>query len=194
METIEFLTPSWDEIYDQLIILADKILASNYNPHYIVGIARGGWITARIMSDLLSNPNTGNVRCEVYESFGEMKERASVTQPVSIDISDKIILLCDDVADSGGSFIAVTEHLRLKNPKEIRSAAIHTKPQSKFSPDYFVAETSKWIIYPWERRETINDMLKKFDINLNSRKLSKRTNIEKKFIDRFLEWDKNYRR
>jgi len=194
LEEIKFLTLSWDEIYEELILLAEKILASNFYPHYIVGVARGGWMTARILSDLLSNPNTGNVRCELYESFGKMRERASVTQPISIDITDKTILVCDDVADSGRSLIAVADHLRSKKPKEVRIATIHIKPHTKFSPDYFVGETERWIIYPWERRETINDMIEKYDVKLTSRQLSKRTKIKKSFIDKFLEWDKKYRR
>jgi hypoxanthine phosphoribosyltransferase len=194
LETIEFLTLSWDEIYDKLMVLAEKILASNFLPHVIVGIARGGWITARIMSDLLSNPTTGNVRCELYEHLGVMRGKAAVTQPISVDITNKVILLCDDVADSGGSLEATAEHLRSKNPKEIRSATIHRKPHTRFSPDYFVEETKKWIIYPWERRETINDMIEKFNVKPDSRVLAKRTKIEKHFIDKYLEWDKKYRR
>jgi hypoxanthine phosphoribosyltransferase len=194
IETIEFLTLSWDEIYDELILLAEKILADNFVPHVIVGIARGGWPIGRIMSDLLSNPTTGNVRCELYESIGEMKEKATVTQPISIDITDKVILLCDDVADSGGSLEATAEHLRSKNPREIRSATIHRKPHTRFSPDYYVSETDKWIIYPWERRETINEMIEKFSTKLSPRQLAKRTKIEKRFIDKFLEWEKKYRR
>ena len=194
LEKIDFLTLSWDEIYDELMLLAEKILADNFVPHVIVGIARGGWPIGRIMSDLLSNPTTGNVRCELYEHLGAMRSKAAVTQPISIDITDKVILLCDDVADSGGSLEATAEHLRSKNPKEIRSATIHRKPHTRFSPDYFVSETEKWIIYPWERRESINDLIEKFNIKPNSRVLSRLTKINKNFIDKFLEWEKKYRR
>ena len=123
-----------------------------------------------------------------------MRERASVTQPISIDITDKTVLVCDDVADSGRSLIAVADHLRSKKPKEVRIATIHIKPHTKFSPDYYVGETEKWIIYPWERRETINDVIKNYDVKLTSRQLSKRTKIDKRFIDKFLEWDKKYRK
>jgi len=36
-------------------------------------------------------------------------------------------------------------------------------------------------------------MIEKYDVKLTSRQLSKRIKIEKRFLDKFLEWDKKNR-
>ncbi|RLG97889.1 phosphoribosyltransferase, partial [Candidatus Bathyarchaeota archaeon] len=58
---IEFEVPSWDEIYDMLLRLAERIRGDRFHPDVIVGVSRGGWPPARVMSDLLGNPELANV-------------------------------------------------------------------------------------------------------------------------------------
>ena len=38
---------------------------------------------------------------------------------------------------------------------EIRIATIYIKPSSIIKPDHCVRETRKWIVFPWEIRETV---------------------------------------
>jgi hypoxanthine phosphoribosyltransferase len=75
-------------------------------------------------------------------------------------LADKKILIVDDVLDSGKTFTKVIDRTRSFSPKEIRSAALDIKPNTSFIPDYYMGETNKWIIYPWELRETIETLWK----------------------------------
>ncbi|MEM2128372.1 MAG: hypothetical protein QXN86_01770, partial [Candidatus Methanomethylicaceae archaeon] len=45
---------------------------------------------------------------------------------------------------------------------EIRVATLHVKPWSKIKPDYFVESTANWILYPWEYRETISNLIREW--------------------------------
>ena len=71
----DYVAPSWDEIYAMLVNLAIKIKQSGFKPDLIVGVSRGGWAPGRILSDLLANTHTANIKIEFY--VGINKPRGS---------------------------------------------------------------------------------------------------------------------
>jgi hypoxanthine phosphoribosyltransferase len=158
---LRFEAPTWNQIYDMLLGLADRIRTDRFEADIIVGISRGGWPPARILSDLLSNPNLANVRAEFYLGFAETKEEPSLTQPLSMDVFDKRILIVDEVADTGKSLRLVREHIIEQGAKELKIVTVYYKPWSAVKPDYYAKETSDWIVFPWEIKETINRILKR---------------------------------
>ena len=158
---LRFEAPTWNQIYDMLLGLADRIRIDRFEADIIVGISRGGWPPARILSDLLSNPNLANVRAEFYLGFAETKDEPSLTQPLSMDVFDKRILIVDEVADTGKSLRLVREHIIEQGAKELKIATVYYKPWSAVKPDYYAKETSDWIVFPWEIKETISRILKR---------------------------------
>ncbi|HID17592.1 TPA: phosphoribosyltransferase, partial [Candidatus Bathyarchaeota archaeon] len=105
------------------IKLADKI-KGRFSPDVIVGIARGGWIPARILSDLLENPNVASVRVEFYVDVGKTAETPRITQGVSVPLEGKKVLVVDDVADTGKSLRAVLRYLEELGAKEVKAATL----------------------------------------------------------------------
>ena len=69
----EFEIPSWDQIYTLLLNIAGAIRKSEFEPDVIVGVSRGGWLPARILSDLLENPNLANITTEFYVGVSKTK-------------------------------------------------------------------------------------------------------------------------
>ncbi|MEJ2272359.1 MAG: hypothetical protein P8X91_07750, partial [Candidatus Bathyarchaeota archaeon] len=63
---VKFFFPSWSQIYNSLIQLSEMIQKSLFDPDIIVGVSRGGWIPARIISDLIQNPKLANLGIEFY--------------------------------------------------------------------------------------------------------------------------------
>jgi len=188
---IKFLAPWWDEVYDLTLKVAEKIWKSGFNPDILVGIARGGWIVARLLSDFLDNSNVTSIRIEFYKGIAETGEKPQITQPLMVDVKDKKVLICDDVADTGHSLIAAVEHVKERGAKDVKVATLHLKPWSSYKPDYFVVETDAWIIYPWEIRETISKLVSKLKSEGKSkdqiRKELSKTGIKNALIDYFLE-------
>jgi len=156
---MEYLAPSWEEIYNLCLDLADEIKKNKFNPEVIVGIARGGWIPARILSDLLGNSYTANIKIDFYRGVGETKERPIITQTISTIVEGKKVLIADDVADSGKSLKVAKEHLEQCGATQVKIATIYYKPWSIIKPDFYIKETEAWIIFPWERKEFVSKMM-----------------------------------
>ena len=162
VESLEFEIPTWDKIYEFLLSLAEKIREDDFKPDVIVGVSRGGWPPARVMSDLLENPEIANVKAEFYLGVGQTKGEPLITQPVSVSVRDKEVLLMDDVADTGKSLRLVRAHLKEKGATEVKIATVYYKPWSVVIPDYYEKETRSWIIFPWERKETLRNIIKRY--------------------------------
>jgi hypoxanthine phosphoribosyltransferase len=159
---LEFKIPSWNQIYRLLIKLAEAIRKSGFEPDLIVGVSRGGWIPSRIMSDLLETPKLANVTAEFYVGVAKTKHEPTITQPVSVSVKDKKVLVVDDVADTGESLKLVNLHLKNQGASEIKIATIYYKPWSVIVPHYYEKETRCWIVFPWEQKETVRKTVEKF--------------------------------
>jgi hypoxanthine phosphoribosyltransferase len=158
---LKFEAPTWDQIYSMLLDLADRIRKDRYEPDIIVGVSRGGWTPARVLSDLLGNPNLANVRVEFYLGVAETKGEPSLTQPISARVAGNRVLVVDEIADSGKSLKLVKEHIIEEGANEVKIVTIYYKPWSTVRPDYYSKETSDWIVFPWEVKETVRKIIKK---------------------------------
>ncbi|MFQ6065130.1 MAG: phosphoribosyltransferase [Candidatus Bathyarchaeia archaeon] len=190
-ESLEFVIPTWDQIYEFLLNLAQKIRDDRFKPDVIVGVSRGGWPPARVMSDLLENPEIANVKAEFYKGVAETKGEPIITQPVSVSVRDKRVLLMDDVADTGKSLRLVKSHLKKEGATEVKIATIYYKPWSVVVPDYYEKETSSWIIFPWERKETIRNILKRYKKEGKTVEEAKdklvKSGLASKLVERFIQ-------
>ena len=161
MANRQFEAPTWDIVYSMLMELSKRVRRSGFSPEVIVGVSRGGWPPARIMSDLLENQNLANMKVVFYKDIGVRNKTPIITQPVTSDVSGKRVLVVDDVSDTGHSLKVVANHLRRKGAKEIKICTLYFKPHSIFKPDYYAKTTTKWVIFPWERLEAVKLMAKK---------------------------------
>jgi hypothetical protein len=188
---IEFEVPTWDQIYEMLLNLVEKIRKNGFKPDIIVGVSRGGWPPARVLSDLMSNPNLANVRAEFYLGVAETKEEPVLTQPVSMKVAGKKVLVVDEVADTGKSLKLVKEHIIEQDATEVKIATVYYKPWSIVKPDYYEKETSRWIVFPWETKETVRKIVKKCEktgkpIGEEAAKLVK-AGISPRLVEKFLK-------
>lgn len=161
MTELGFEVPSWEQIYGMLLSLAEKIKVNGFKPDVIVGVCRGGWPPARVISDLLENAELANVKAEFYLGVGETKGEPVITQPVSTSVRGKNVLVVDEVADTGKSLRLVKEHLMERGASQVKIATIYYKPWSIIIPDYYEKETSLWIVFPWEIKETVRKLVEK---------------------------------
>lgn len=157
---MEYLPIEWEQMYEMCIALAEKIRNNSFNPELIIGVARGGWIPARVLSDLLYNPNVTSIRVEFYEDVGITGRKPRITQPLSVPVKGRRVLIVDDVADTGHSLLTVYEHVSKAGAEIVKTATLHYKPHSIFKPDFYIDETTAWIIYPHERYEFILSYIK----------------------------------
>lgn len=154
-EEITYEVPTWDELYKMTVELADRVKEDEFEPDIIVGVSRGGWPPARIMSDLMDNPNLANVKVEFYEDIYQTTEEPRITQSISVPVRGKNILIVDDIADTGKSLKLVREKLLEDEASEVRIATLYLKPWSITVPDFYVKTTNAWVCFPWELYESV---------------------------------------
>ena len=159
---MEYLIFSFKEIYNLTLQLSERIVKSGYKPDIIVGIARGGWIPARLLTDVLYARSLENIRIEYYFDIGVKGKEPQITQPITGTLEDKSILLVDEVADSGETLLHAINHVKELGAKEVRSAVLHIKPSCEVNIEYWMRRVDAWTIYPWEFRESIILLVKKF--------------------------------
>lgn len=160
---MEYIKPSWEEIEKLTEKLAKKIKKSGFKFDWIVGISRGGLIPARLISDYLDFQQLAFIRIEFYKTIGKTKDFPRIVQPVNVNVKGKNVLIVDDVADTGRSLMVAKESIKRKGAKEVRIATLHYKPMSTIKPDFYAAQTTAWIVYPWEKKETERKLRKRVE-------------------------------
>jgi len=164
-ENIEFEVVSWEKTYGMLLKLAHKIRADGFKADLIVGICRGGWLPARVLSDLLGIPHMASVTVEFYSGVAERRKgKPRITQPLAVHVKGKSVLIVDDVTDTGKSLRLAKSHLTKSGASQIKLATLYHKPWSTITPDYYEKKTRRWVVFPWERRETVRNVIKKYRV------------------------------
>ena len=165
---------SWDQSYHMTFYLFEKITEDGFYPDIIVGIARGGWIPARLLADFYGNRRTANIKIEFYDNTTKATDDPIITQEISENVEGKIVLVVDDVADSGKSLVAAVEHIKQMKPLELRTATLYFKKHSIIKPDYYIKETQAWIVYPWEYGEFVAFQYNELRDNLTIKEINKK--------------------
>lgn len=153
-----FLILTWRKINEAILRLAQNIISEGLETDLIVGILRGGYIVARILSDMIGTDNIGVVEVKFYKGIEERAERPIITQPLTVDVKGKNVLIVDDVVDSGRTLEIVTEQVRLRGAKSVRTAVLFYKPKSIIKPDFYAQEVREWVVFPWELCEFIREL------------------------------------
>lgn len=157
---MEYLRLYWDDVEKYCAILAREIKKRKVRFDVIVGIARGGLVPARILSDMLDSDEAYTVRVKFYESVGKTGKEPLILHPTQFDVTGKSILLVDDISDTGKSLAASVKHLKERKAGKIFSVTLVKKFHSQFTPDLFVKETGAWVVFPWEVCETVRNIAK----------------------------------
>jgi hypoxanthine phosphoribosyltransferase len=156
---MQYEIPTWNQIYDMLLAQAEKIL--EFKPDLIVGIARGGLVSARILTDLLETPQLATIEVDFYIGINQTKPEPTLKQSLTIPLRGKRILLVDDIADTGKTLQLAKSYLQDQGPLEIKVATLYLKPQTITQPDFYEKQTSNWVIFPWDTKETIRKIIQK---------------------------------
>ncbi|WP_455279091.1 phosphoribosyltransferase [[Eubacterium] cellulosolvens] len=152
----------WEKFYQLSRIVAKKIRESGYKPDVIIGLARGGWIFSRVLCDFLGVKDLFSLKVEHWGITASPDGEAKVRHPLSIDLSNKKILVADDITDTGESMKQAVEHIKSLNPAEIKTVTLRHIVGAIFIPDYFGEEIKWiWVIFPWNYVEDLCNILPK---------------------------------
>lgn len=153
---MEFKKISWDKLEKDCITLAQKIQGTKIEE--IISISRGGMVVARMLSDLLKLP-ISHITIESYAHLQQEKEPI-VTQVSPREFHGETVLLVDDLSDSGKTFLRGLSYLQELPLKKAYTAALYYKSHTQYIPDFTREKIDAWIVFPYEIRETREDIIK----------------------------------
>lgn len=122
---------------------SNKICTDTFNYRdtsiVIIAVMEGAYMFLSDVGKAIGQPHqTGFVQVQSYQ--GTQQKKLKMLYDTSIDLTDKYVLLIDEICDTGATFDFLVKHLKKKNPKVIRTAAFLCREGSDFTPD-FVGKT-----------------------------------------------------
>ena len=145
----------WPEWGTMAYELAAKILSHEAPFDRLVALATGGLTLSRAMKDYLQIKRLSSLHINFYTNIGETAKTPIIRESIGSNIEGERILVFDDINDTGGSLRTACNYLQIRGAKQVVTATTFQKPVTTFPSDYFVEETSDWVIFPDEVRETI---------------------------------------
>ncbi len=151
---------SYNTVHKLVKGLAEKILASGFDPDVIVAIGSGGFIPARIIKTFINRPIYA-VGISYYGVDKKHKDHPTKIQwidEVADQLRGKKVLLIDEVDDTRATLAYCVGELLSYQPEEIAVLVLHNKLKKKdveFPPEitrYYPALEigDQWIKYPWD--------------------------------------------
>jgi hypoxanthine phosphoribosyltransferase len=155
---------SAQQLLEDSFRLANQVFEDNFRPQFIIGIWRGGapvGIAVQEFFDFKGIPTDHiSVRTSSYLGINKQSKEIRVHglhYLIENANADDNLLIVDDVFDSGRSVAALIKAIRnqsrLNTPADIRVACPWYKPTKNavdFEPDYYIHESSEWLVFPHE--------------------------------------------
>ncbi len=162
MSNMEVIYVPWSKAIEYCYRLATILLDAQENPDTIIAISRGGLVPARIVSDVLGVDDLVVLRSKFWGIGGRIAEEPEISVHEEINLSNKRVLIVDEVVDTGATMSKIVRIARGLGAGEIKTAVLHYKSTSTFTPDYYVEKLEKWawIYYPWSFSETLFGLAK----------------------------------
>jgi len=157
---MNFLSLTWKDLEKDTYALSEKIKAGGNSVDLIVAVARGGLTIAQLLTDFLALPIT-SFTVSSYRDLQQQKN-PEITFKIGNKLHDKKILLVDDISDTGKTFTRGMTYLKELGAEQIVTASLLIKPWTGYLPNYYVQNTDKWVIFPYEIRETSEILVAKF--------------------------------
>ena len=151
MSVPSFRYISWPEYGRLTEALAEKVREGGEEFDIVVGLARGGIPVSMVVSDRLSL-DVDFMSVKSYMGIAT-RGRPRILKDLIHGVRGKRVLLVDDLVDHGDTLALVMRHLQRRRPRLLQTAVIFKKPWSKTEPDYFLEETEKWVVFPFEFSE-----------------------------------------
>ena len=118
--------------------MAYEILENNIDEKKIIlaGIRESGSVVARVIQQMLSE--ISSIRTDLITVTLDKKQPAEVTLSKTVDFNNKVIILIDDVSNSGKTLLYALKPFITAHPKKIQTLVLVERSHTSFPvrPDY----------------------------------------------------------
>ncbi len=153
---------SWADVEGWADRLAEQVRAAGRRPDTLVGLTRGGWVPARLLSDRLGVSRLVSLRVQHWGVTATRDGAARLTEGLSGPIDGEAVLVVDDITDTGQSLRLASEHVRGAGPASVETAALVHIAHAKFVPTYHGEALARdawvWVVFPWNYWEDLRTL------------------------------------
>jgi|688.fasta_scaffold136225_3 hypoxanthine phosphoribosyltransferase len=140
---------SYNQIKSFQLEIVRQLAKDSYRPDLIVGLSRGGLITAVELSYYLEVPM---MPLKVQLRDGDPRSNQQLDSVVK---GARRLLIVDDINDTGATLEAVIDSYSPHADTEIKTAVLIDNSSSRFSVNYAGYTINKldnpeWCVFPWE--------------------------------------------
>jgi hypoxanthine phosphoribosyltransferase len=156
---------TWADIDGWADRLSELVRSAHRIPDTLVGLTRGGWVPARMLSDRLGVKRLVSVRAQHWGVTATPDGVASLSEGLSGPVAGEKVLIVDDITDTGESLHLALEHVRAAGPSRTETATFLHIPHSKIVPTYYAEEIPRnawvWVVFPWNYWEDLEVLAQK---------------------------------
>lgn len=145
MRTVERL--SWQQLVNLVSELAGIIALRGIDANMIVAVARGGFVPARLLSDLLGVKRLASVGIRYVDEARTQNEIYSFPQPMG---PAHRVLLVEDLLESGNSMAEVRAALTRAGAR-VWTATLFHHASSVIKPDFSLGVKNAELVLPWDQ-------------------------------------------
>ena len=136
---------------DDLYKISHSIRASNFKPHRVIGISRGGLIPGVCLSHTFECPF---IPLQWATRDGEFKDKQKLNEIIEPDLPT---LFVDDICDTGLTLREIEEEIGFSRDHNTRfTTLIYNITQQDFIVDFYGRlidrdKTNEWVNFWWEK-------------------------------------------
>lgn len=121
---------SAEEIQKSIAKMASKISdLKNDNPHFIVVLNGSFFFAADLLKQLNFDAEISFIKLQSYEGTNS-KGKVNEVMGLQANISNRVVVVLEDIVDTGITLEKIYSILESKNPKEIQIATLLFKPSA----------------------------------------------------------------
>ncbi len=136
----------FEEVARTINELAALIKASAFQPDFLIGLARGGWVPTRLLSSALKVKEILSVGMKYGDAERKMLVTYSKPDPMPKGMK---LLLIEDCLESGKALHAARD-LFLSAGNEVKTASLFVLNKTVFPSDFYVKKLEQPPKFPWE--------------------------------------------
>jgi uncharacterized protein len=144
---------TWDRCAELARTLVEKL--ASFNIDAVVGTARAGLFPATVVSIML--------RRELYPArvSRRFNDEVKFRHPqwivdVAADVKDQIVVVVDEIADTGETLAMVAERVKQRGAKQVITASLVAHSWADPMPDVVALTTDALVLFPWDEQVYID--------------------------------------
>ena len=164
---MQYVYLTWEDVEKSCMKIYSSMKANNYIPEIIIGLLWGGTVPTRILVDLLGHKRTNTfvTHASLYDGIGKRRDHVDIgfNHDSLKTFANRKVLLVDDIWDSGMTMRAALKDLLEHNCIVSTATLVYKNVNSSIAPDYYdktVDNDNMWVIFPWEKREFVREVMK----------------------------------